>query len=227
MDVEALYTNIQHDIGTAEAFEEFVNELNTNQCNIRLTSNYSRSSVDFLDLKITAKDNRINTTLFRKKTATNSVLHYSSFHPNHLRNSIPKGQFLRVRRNCSTTTDFQNESRQLTNRFLERGYPRRAISRAFENARQKPREEVLKVQPRANKDQLSLVTRYNNQWDDVRRLMNDNWGILLSDSRLRTLVPNGPKMVARRARNLKDHLSRSHFRRCTSRTHSGLTGGNY
>ncbi|XP_077123799.1 uncharacterized protein LOC143781196 [Ranitomeya variabilis] len=226
MDVEALYTNIQHDLGTAEAFEEFVEELNTNQCNIRLTSNYSKSSVDFLDLKIIVKENRINTTLFRKQTATNSVLHYSSFHPSHLRNSIPKGQFLRVRRNCSTLTDFHDESRQLTNRFHERGYPRRIVSRAFEASRQKSREEVLKTQQRASKDQLSLVARYNNQWDDVRRLMKANWGILLSDSRLRTLVPNGPRIVARRARNLKDHLSRSHFRRCTSRTHSGPMGKN-
>ncbi|XP_077155597.1 uncharacterized protein LOC143818042 [Ranitomeya variabilis] len=97
------------------------------------------------------QDNRIYTTLFRKGTATNNLLHYSSFHPGHLRNSIPKSQFLRLRRNCSQLPDFQVEARSLTNRLRERGYPRRIISSAFEYSRQKPREEALKprVSPRS------------------------------------------------------------------------------
>ncbi|CAJ0952195.1 unnamed protein product [Ranitomeya imitator] len=130
LDVEALYTNINHDLGTAEALENFGEELNTNQCNIRLTSYYSTTSVDFLDLRIMVR-NRINTTLFHKSTATNNVLRYSSFHPSHLRNSIPKGQFLCLRRNCSTMLDFQEEARSLTNRFQECGYPRKIIAKAF------------------------------------------------------------------------------------------------
>ncbi|XP_077155686.1 differentially expressed in FDCP 6 homolog [Ranitomeya variabilis] len=87
LDVEALYTNIEH------------------------------KQVDFLDLKVSIDRNRIATTLFQKRTATNNLLHFESFHPAHLRRGIPNGQFLRLRRNCTHTEDFRTESRQLTNRF--------------------------------------------------------------------------------------------------------------
>ncbi|XP_077145854.1 uncharacterized protein LOC143807803 [Ranitomeya variabilis] len=113
LDVEALYTNIGHEL------------------------------VEFLDLKLTIVQNRIITTLFRKQTASNNLLHFESFHPTHLRKGIPKGQFLRLRRNCSRTEDFLEESRQLTHRFRERGYPHRVISGAFEFSRGKTREEAL------------------------------------------------------------------------------------
>ncbi|XP_069618482.1 uncharacterized protein [Ranitomeya imitator] len=114
LDVEALYTNIEH------------------------------QQVDFLDLKLSIDQNRITTTLFRKQTASNNLLHFESFHPAHLRKGIPKGQFLRLRRNCSRREDFLTESRHLTNRFRERGYPRRTISGAFEFSKGKTREEALR-----------------------------------------------------------------------------------
>ncbi|XP_077129882.1 uncharacterized protein LOC143785095 [Ranitomeya variabilis] len=110
LDVEALYTNIGHD----------------------------------LDLQLKIDHNRIITTLYRKRTATNNLLHFDSFHPMHLKRGIPKGQFLRLRRNCSRTEDFLEESRHLTNRFREQGYPRRTISKAFESSRERTREEALR-----------------------------------------------------------------------------------
>ncbi|CAJ0961638.1 unnamed protein product [Ranitomeya imitator] len=227
-----LYLSIIDDIivlwtGTAESLENFVDELNMNQCNIRLTSHYSTTTVDFLDLRIMVRNNRINTTLFRKSTATNNVLHYSSFHPSHLRNSIPKGQFLHLCRNCSTMLDFQMEARSLTNRFQERGYPHKIIARAFKHAHQRSRDEVLETRQRVTHNQLSLITKFHNQWGDVHHILNENWDILLSDPRLKTIIPERPRVVARRARNLKDCLSRSHFKRATyseSLTHCSVLG---
>ncbi|XP_077132097.1 uncharacterized protein LOC143787335 [Ranitomeya variabilis] len=102
-DIVVLWTGSMADL------ETFVGELNSNCVNIRLASHFSTSSVDFLDLKIMLQDNRIYTTLFRKGTATNNLLHYSSFHPRHLRNSIPKCQFLRLRRNCSQISKLKQD----------------------------------------------------------------------------------------------------------------------
>lgn len=50
-------------------------------------------------------------------------------HPEHLRKGIPKGQFLRVRRNCSDDNDFKMEAADLTRRFQARGYPGRSSHR--------------------------------------------------------------------------------------------------
>ncbi|XP_069599301.1 uncharacterized protein [Ranitomeya imitator] len=132
--------------GTSDELGAFIEELNNNCWNIKLTTTFSTISVDFLDLRVSMDQNRIVTTLFRKQTATNNLLHFESFHPSHLRRGIPKGQFLRLRRNCTRTEDFCMEARQLTNRFRERGYPKKIISGAFEFSRTRTREEAL--QPR-------------------------------------------------------------------------------
>lgn len=62
------------------------------------------------------------TGLHRKSAATNNLLHFSSFHSKHLRKGIPKGQFLRIRRNCSDEKDFKETAANLTDRFCTRGY---------------------------------------------------------------------------------------------------------
>ncbi|XP_069599281.1 uncharacterized protein [Ranitomeya imitator] len=92
----------------------------------------------------------IVSSLFRKTTATNSLLHYTSFHPHYLKKGIPKGQFLRLRRNCSTDTDVLQQSKDLLCRFKKRGYPGRAISGAFQHALQQDRSNLLtkKIRPR-------------------------------------------------------------------------------
>ncbi|CAJ0937887.1 unnamed protein product [Ranitomeya imitator] len=132
--------------GTEEDCERFIADLNDNPYNIRLTSHISRTSVEFLDLKVSFAGSNVVTTLYRKPTATNSLLHYSSFHPRHLKNGIPTGQFLRLKRNCSLTSDFQDEARILTDRFRHRGYPKKVISSAYQRARTSVRSDLLQRQ---------------------------------------------------------------------------------
>ncbi|CAJ0950508.1 unnamed protein product, partial [Ranitomeya imitator] len=139
VDVESLYTCIRHDVGmqavsffldqnktgTLEDCQHFVELLNHNPWNIWSTSHFLQTGVEFPDLQLYPKDSRIYTTLYRKSKATNSLLHFSSFHPQHLRRGIPKGQFYRVKRNCSTQDDFRAHSQDLTHPFKNKGYPKK------------------------------------------------------------------------------------------------------
>ncbi|XP_077105052.1 uncharacterized protein LOC143759233 isoform X1 [Ranitomeya variabilis] len=199
--------------GTLEECKKFVADLNTNSLNIHLTSTISESTVDFLDIKLTIKENRVSSCLYRKKTATNNLLHYSSFHPTHLKNGIPKGQFLRLRRNCSSTTDFHRLAKDLTTRFTNRQYPKKIVSRAFKEAEQKDRQSLFTKQVRDSVRPLSLITTYNNQWSDIYGILNKNWNILLCEPKLSLHIASTPKVVARRAKNLKDQLCHSHYQR--------------
>ncbi|XP_077135026.1 uncharacterized protein LOC143788937 isoform X4 [Ranitomeya variabilis] len=94
MAVTSLYTCIGHTLGI-EAVSDFLNQ--------QITASPSMTSVDFLDLKVIKAGNRIQTKIFRKTTAANNLLHFSCFHPRHLRNNLPKGQFLRGRRKPGNT----------------------------------------------------------------------------------------------------------------------------
>ncbi|XP_069601617.1 uncharacterized protein [Ranitomeya imitator] len=123
MDVESLYTSIAHQ---------------------------SDRTIEFLDIRLSLERSSIICTLYRKPTSTNSLLHYSSFHPQHLKNGIPKGQFLRLKRNCSKEAEFVQQSRDLSERFKRRGYPQKSISKAYQYARQQDRKSLFKkkIQPR-------------------------------------------------------------------------------
>ncbi|XP_056397116.1 uncharacterized protein LOC130291827 isoform X2 [Hyla sarda] len=224
-DVEFLYSNIRHEDGIRAVTEilntqgswaqcqEFIEHLNENNLQIRLTSQISDIMVDFLDLKLIRNGNQITTSLHRKETATNNVLHFGSFHPGHTRRGIPMGQFLRLRHNCSQMEDFKKHARDLMERLRVRGYPKKVISKAFQKALHSERNDLLKPRTRLEDTSLRLITPYNNQWNQIRQLLYQHWTILKSDSKLNSLIPSTPLLTAKRSRNLKDILTQSHFTR--------------
>lgn len=55
-----------------------------------------------------------------------------------MKNSIPVGQFLRLKRICSGDVDCNKEAIEMASRFEERGYPKSAICRAFKIAEKVP-----------------------------------------------------------------------------------------
>ncbi|XP_073539083.1 uncharacterized protein [Phyllobates terribilis] len=83
------------------------------------------TSATFLDLKISIHGERILTDLYRKPTATNNLLSFSSFHPFHTRQGVPVGQFLRARRKCIQNEDFCHQAKDLTHCFRTRGFPKK------------------------------------------------------------------------------------------------------
>ncbi|XP_073425413.1 uncharacterized protein [Dendrobates tinctorius] len=123
--------------------------------------------VTFLDLTVSKMNGGISTRLFRKPTATNSLLDYTSFHPSHTRNGVPVGQFLRVRRNCTSDDVFRKEALNLTKRFKKRNYPRGSISRAYQRANGCTQDSLLVPRERTRDSMPRFITQYNNQWSQV------------------------------------------------------------
>ncbi|KAM9331066.1 vomeronasal type-2 receptor 26-like [Gastrophryne carolinensis] len=130
--------------GSEERFNEYLDHLNTNNINIFLTAQISSKQVTFLDLMImTVGDCTLRTGLYRKETAVNLLLHYESFHLTSLKQGIPMGQFLRVRRNCSNDEEFEQQAGDLVQRFRRRGFPKVVVERALSRARTTPRSGLL------------------------------------------------------------------------------------
>ncbi|XP_056396578.1 uncharacterized protein LOC130291625 isoform X1 [Hyla sarda] len=109
--------------------------------------------------------------------------------------------------------DFRRHARDLTERLRVRGYPKKVISRAFQKALHSDRNELLKPRTRLEDTSLRLTTPYNNQWNQIRQLLHQHWTILKSDLKINPLIPTIPLLTAKRARNLKDILTQSHFAR--------------
>lgn len=119
--------------GTSEDLEIFINDLNQNNLNIRLTHYSSKSKIDFLDVSIqVSEDGHVITDVFRKPTSANSLLHAQSSHPRHLINNVPTGQFLRMCRICSTREAFEKQTADLTSLFEARSYKNDTIRSGYE-----------------------------------------------------------------------------------------------
>lgn len=87
---------------------EFCTFLNNNQCNIEFTYEHNSTEIAFLDLILYIINDTIASTLYRKNTACNSVLHAQSSHPRSQVLSIPFGEMMTIRRNCSEDVAFRS-----------------------------------------------------------------------------------------------------------------------
>lgn len=100
--------------GPKEELITFLEGLQNNTYNLKFTYSFSQERITFLDVELYV-DNKGNlcSTLYRKPTAGNTVLHATSSHPKPRINNIPLSQYLRLRRNCSHEEDLKQESNQL------------------------------------------------------------------------------------------------------------------
>ncbi|CAJ0936595.1 unnamed protein product [Ranitomeya imitator] len=200
--------------GSGESFSNFVNSLNINDFGLSFTFEWDRFKLPFLDVLIErSADGSLGTSVHRKSTATNSLLRWESGHPQALKRGIPKGQYMRMRRNCSDDNNFLRQSHDLRNRFHVRGYPDRILKNAFNEVKKKERTELLIPAP-IKKDTFSgmrFITTFNNGAKELRQILNKHWSILKMDKDVGDSLPPFPQITFQRGRSIKDQLVRSHF----------------
>uniref|UniRef100_A0A803JTX1 Reverse transcriptase domain-containing protein n=1 Tax=Xenopus tropicalis TaxID=8364 RepID=A0A803JTX1_XENTR len=122
--------------GSPIGVESFVAGLNDLPTPVKFTLNSDRDVIDFLDVRIFRTSRGIGTTLFRKSTDRNTVLHAHSFHPPAVIRSIPYTQFLRVFRiNTDLATALQ-QANDMRDRFIERGYSMEFLNTELEKAKE-------------------------------------------------------------------------------------------
>ena len=95
--------------GSDTEFEEFFNFLNYFHTTIKFDEpqhNSEDNSCEFLDLKISIKDGKIATDLYRKDTAKPRALLPSSAHPGHITSNIVYSMAFRLIRICSIEENF-------------------------------------------------------------------------------------------------------------------------
>ncbi|XP_041424947.1 uncharacterized protein LOC121395456 isoform X1 [Xenopus laevis] len=199
--------------GTEQEALEFIDKLNINKLNIKLTVNISKQMVSFLDLSIMiTEEGKLTTDNYRKETATNSLLSFSSHHPYSVKKSLPIGEFLRLKRNCSSHVLFKEQAVLLKNRLKQRGYSGKLIKRAYHRALGTEREQLLHPKTRSQQDNtVRFITTYNSNSKKINQIINKHWSVLKEDTVLDTVLQDTVSVCYRRSPNLKDLLSRSHF----------------
>ncbi|XP_063042950.1 uncharacterized protein LOC134437386 [Engraulis encrasicolus] len=183
--------------GTLKDFHLYLNSINHN---IKLSLEFSTTSINFLDLNIYVdSDGTLHTTIYRKPTDRNTILRADSFHPNSLISNIPYGQFQRLRRICDSDTDFETQSAEMYERFKQRGYKDRTLNSALSKSRSTERTNLFKPKPRRPvSNRIFCSLQYTNQTNSIKQIIKNNWDILRSDTTLAPVFSEPPQFAVKK-----------------------------
>lgn len=187
--------------GSESSFVKYVQNLNHNLIGLKFTYECNPFTLPFLDVLISkgAKGN-LETKVYRKSTSTNSLLKWESCHPRSLVKGIPRGQFLRLRRNCSEVDIFRTQACDLKHRFIRRGYPQTVLDGAYKEALQKERKKLLIPKPKevmgdSRQASMRIIGQYDSHAQEVRKILTKYWNILLLDEDIRKFIPSRPMIT--------------------------------
>ncbi|OCT70068.1 hypothetical protein XELAEV_18036989mg [Xenopus laevis] len=142
------------------------------------------------------------------KLTLHKVLFYG-----HVFKAVPIGQFQRLRRNCSTETEFLSKSIELRDRFLARGYSLPLLETAFVRALRENRNTLLNrtktLEKSAQCTSPMFITTYSRQFYKIMKLVQKYLPVLNGDDKLWKVMENGCRVVTRRTRTLGNILSPS------------------
>ena len=197
--------------GTPSELNQFFIYVNSSTDYLSFTMECDNQSIDFLDLTIFKDVNNIlQSTIYRKPLSRNTLLRADSNHSPHLVRNIPVGQFLRVRRNCSTSADFMSKAAHLAHRFEQRGYDKSDITKAWDRAQSSDRALLLKKKPKLQiTPSVFFSTGYTPEAGRMKNVIRKHWHVLKSDPTLKDICANPPRFIFRRAGNIRDRLVHS------------------
>lgn len=197
--------------GTEAQLLDFHQFINTNNQHLRFTMEYDMHKMNFLDILIYRDGDRLGTNLYRKPTDRNSILHGQSFHPVPLKRSLPVSQFNRIRRICSSDTDYQIQAADLESRFLQRQYKPRWIQEARSKFDQMSQTDCLKhTRSDTSAPSVNCFIQYSPLGKDIKRIINKHWHIVATDLAL-DCFKTSPRLVFKRPPNLRNLLVRAHL----------------
>ena len=187
----------------------FIDKINKAHTTIKFTAEWSKSSVNFLDVTVSLIEGVIETNLFVKPTDSHQYLQSSSCHPFHCKKGIPYSQALWLNRICSETNLFDNRCNDLERFLLERGYSSKLVRKEILRARKISRNELLdKEKSQGNVSKLTFNVTYYPVFRHLKSPLKELHVILACDEDHKKVFPEVPIIGFKNNKNLKSHLVR-------------------
>lgn len=194
--------------------DDFIKLLNNFHPTIKFTTKRSRERIDFLDVEIIKRGNKLSTDLYTKPTDTHQYLEASSCHVYHSKKSIPYGQALRLNRICSEQSSFDKRCNQLESWLINRGYKEDLVREQVLKARKFNRNCLLDKGPRpVNKERkLILNITYHPKIAKLRKILTKIHLILTPNKEHQKVFSNVPILGFKKGKSLRDILVRAKVR---------------
>ena len=152
-----------------EKLRSLINDINKNHPTIKFTAEWSKTSINLLDVTASIAEGRIETDLYVKPTDSHQYLLPSSCHPFYCKKGIPYSQALRLNRICSNKF-FDKRCNDLEKYLLDRGYSERMVRKEILRARAIPRDTLLgKVNNQKNNNKITFNITYHPVFRNLKR----------------------------------------------------------
>ncbi|XP_072436175.1 uncharacterized protein [Chiloscyllium punctatum] len=174
---------------------------------------YSRLSVSILDTCVSIKDGHLSTTLYHKPTDNLTMLHFSSFHPKHIKTAIPYGHALHIHRICSDEEERDEHLEVLKDALTRMGYDAQLIDRQFQRATARNCND-LRRQTRAATDRVPFVVQYFPGAEKLHHVFRDLQHIINEDEHLAKTFPTPPLLAFKQPPNRKQIVIHSKLPGC-------------
>ena len=177
---------------------------------------FNPNSINQFHQLVKVSDNKISTDLYCKLTDTRQYLDNKSCHPKHVKQSIPYGQALRIRRICDSDEVVEKRLKELTGDFTKRGFKRNVVESQVRKAKRRSKQSLFSGhsgQRSRNLERIPLVINFHPALSGVNNIIDSLWPILHASGEMKDLFKEKPIVAFRRPRNLKDELVRSKLKR--------------
>lgn len=131
----------------------------------------------------------------------------------HCKTAIPYSQALRFRRICSNQNDFASNCDQLRIDLARQKYPLPLIEDSIRKASEQERSSLFSGNKTStSRSQTNLILTYSASGPNVNEILRRHHNILLQSERMKHVIPDPPRVVYRRARNIRDIVTSSRSR---------------
>ena len=193
-----------------EKLRSFINDINKIHPTIKFTAEWSKTSINFLDVTVSIAEGIIETDLYVKPTDSHQHLLSSSCHPFYCKKGIPYSQALRLNRICSNNKFFDKRCNDLEKYLLDRGYSERMVRKEILRARAIPRDTLLgKLNNQKNINKITFNITDHPVFGNVKKILEEIHVILAPDDRHKEVFPDVPLTDFKNNKSLRDHLVRS------------------
>ena len=135
------------------------------------------------------------------------LLHYTSYHPFHVKSSVIYTQALRYCTIISEDHNLHKELITLKKTFIARGYPINLINKYFNKALDQDQTELLQRKNNPSPTPiLTFISPHHPSTDAASHFIRDTWRTLESDPILSQLWPNPPVTARKKHANIGDLL---------------------
>ena len=164
----------------------FLTNLNNYNPHIKLTDEFDKGRISFLDLKVSFCDGELTTDLHVEPTDRHQYLHYTSVHPNHTKQSMVYSQERRLSRICSYKNDFEKHLEEMKSWFRVRGYPDNLVKKEIGTV------TFSKSTGSKSKGQKSIAITFYLKFKLIGQLLNKQLHILYVDQETKTSFQLSP-----------------------------------